>query len=85
MAWKYETPSKPRVGGERRKSRLSPDAHELSCAGQGCPNAVNCVRYRRYPAPVAQKWASFDIERMQDKRGECPAFEQVINPREKPA
>lgn len=47
------------------------------CAGQGCPHARNCLRYRMRFSGA--KWASFDLERLyfaQSGHEACPAFER---------
>ena len=57
------------------KSPLAPKADLAKCAGQGCKDREECVRYRRHMAPN-QVWASWDIER-QAREGDCPAFERI--------
>jgi hypothetical protein len=58
-----------------RQSPFAPRAGVAKCAGQGCEERDNCLRFRRHIAPL-QAWASFDIER-QRLGGECPNFDKV--------
>lgn len=60
-----------------KRSKFSPVVDFVKCAGQGCKDRTECLRYRRHPAYKGQRWASFDIERREIDPKFCPAFEPI--------